>query len=91
MASSRSCRSSSANSSFSGRVELTRSDRTWVLAGNNSQTPGNKCGGAYGKSVKASTWRGAEDPEVAVVQRGDSCNPEAFTKSDERSVCTTET
>jgi len=58
MASSRSCRSSSANSSFSGRVELTRSDRTWVLAGNNSQTPGNKCGGAYGKSVKASTWRG---------------------------------
>ena len=33
----------------------------------------------------------ADDREVAVVQRGDSCNPEAFTESDERSVCTTET
>ena len=27
-----------------------------------------------------------DDREVAVVQRGDPCNPEAFTKSDERSI-----
>ena len=31
----------------------------------------------------------ADDREVAVVQRGDPRNPEAFTKSDERSVGTT--